>query len=293
MNIAGNIALLQQDDKQLIYSGIMEIGELAKRLCLIAERAGDEILDLKSNRGYGDVDIKVDGSPVTIADKRAHSIICESILGWLPGIPIVSEEGLIGNPTNSELSFVVDPLDGTKEFIKDNGMYTVNIALAEKNEASRWKPIFGVVVAPATGTTWFGGRDVKATKKRLNSVEEIKIRSKSELPTVLGSVSHPSPKDKRFRDDLGEHTFEGVGSSIKICRVADGTADLTARFGPTSCWDTAAAHAILNAAGGHILDPNGGELDYDIVNDWLNPPFLATGDTKWIDIWMRHNNDHF
>ena len=110
------------------------------------------------------------------------------------------------------------------------------------------------------------------------------------MPIVLGSVSHPSPKDKIFLHEMGNHIFEGVGSSLKICRVADGTADLTVRFGPTSCWDTSAAHAILNSAGGNLLGPDGRELEYDLVHGQLNPPFIATYDSKWINLWLRHNN---
>jgi 3'(2'), 5'-bisphosphate nucleotidase len=266
----------------------MDQTDLAYQLCLIAQRAGGDIMDVKAKLNNGDIRIKGDGSPVTIADMRAHDTICRGLSRLMPGTPIVSEEGLSGNPNTSEVSFVVDPLDGTKEFIKGNGMYTVNIALARRIGPSRWKPVLGVVVAPETGTTWFGGTQVEAARQRSDSIQKIRVNNGSNPPVVVGSVSHPSPKDRLFRDDLGDHTFEGVGSSMKICMVADGTADLTARFGPTSCWDTAAAHAVLNSAGGNLLNPSGEELDYDLVDNRLNPPFLATRGSNWVDVWIRH-----
>ena len=262
--------------------------DLAYKLCLIAQRAGNDIMDVKSNSKDEKAKFKGDGSPVTVADLRAHNTICTAISKLMPTIPIVSEEGLIGNPNGSEFCFVVDPLDGTKEFIKGNGMYTVNIALVKRIKKSCWKPILGVVVAPEFETTWFGGNQVEATRQRNGSIEKIWAGPSSIPPVVLGSVSHRTPSDERFLHALGEHIFEGVGSSIKICRVAEGSADLSPRFGPTSCWDTAAAHAILNSAGGMLIGPDGEELDYDLENRRLNPPFIAANDSRWVDFWIKH-----
>lgn len=264
--------------------------DLAYKLCLIAQKAGNFIVDVKGKGTNNAFRKKSDGSPLTKADLGANEIICNNLRSLMPNVPIVSEEGLFGDPLGSEISFVVDPLDGTKEFIKGNNMYTVNIALVQRTGPSNWRPILGVVVAPEIGVTWFGGDQVEATSQKNGSNKKIRVGSGSSVPIVLGSVSHPSPKDKIFLNEMGSHIFEGVGSSMKICRVADGTADLTARFGPTSCWDTAAAHAILNSAGGNLLSTRGKELEYDLVHNQLNPPFLATYESKWIDLWVRVND---
>ena len=268
----------------------MDYTDLALKLSLIAQRAGAEIIAIKNKFDKKNIQLKGDGSPVTVADLTAHQLICDNIRKICPRIPIVSEEGSIGDPETSQLCFLVDPLDGTKEFIKGNGMYSVNIALTERKDNGRWKTILGVVNAPEFGTTWFGGDGVEATRQQSNKIINVRVGSNSDLPIVLGSVSHRSPKDETFLQELGRHIFEGVGSSIKICRVADGSADLSPRFGPTSCWDTAAAHAVLNSAGGNLLGPDGEELDYDLVNDLLNPPFLATYDSKWVETWLNHQD---
>jgi 3'(2'), 5'-bisphosphate nucleotidase len=246
-------------------------------------------LDIRSKFNEGEIILKGDGSPVTQADMAAHELIVRDLSILRPEWPIVSEEGSAGDITSRvDFSFLVDPLDGTKEFIRGNGMYTVNIAVMSRNENNRWDPILGVVHAPEYNATWFGGRSVNATLLDSNGLRSISAGSDRSAPIVLGSVSHSSPRDRRFCEAIGEHIFEGVGSSIKICRVADGSADLTPRFGPTSCWDTAAAHAILNSAGGNLLGPDGNELDYDIKEEVLNPWFLATSGGLSKDIWLLH-----
>ena len=263
--------------------------ELAHHMCGVAQRAGDRILDIRSKFNSEELSIKEDGSPVTQADLSAHNLIVRDLSILRPEWPIVSEEGSVGDVKSSvEFSFLVDPLDGTKEFIRGNGMYTVNIAVMSRNEYNRWDPILGVVHAPEYNSTWFGGRSVDATLLDFNGMRLISAGSDRTAPIVLGSVSHSTPRDRRFCEAIGEHIFEGVGSSLKICRVADGSADLTPRFGPTSCWDTAAAHAVLNAAGGSLLGPGGKEIDYDLVEDVLNPWFLATSDGKCVDLWIEH-----
>ena len=257
-------------------------------LCIAAQRAGSEIESIKSNFGNLDAKQKSDGSPVTIADMKAHNTIIKALTGLFPDIPILSEEGSVGNPVEHDFCFVVDPLDGTKEFIRGSEMYTVNIALTKKTREFRWKPVCGVVHAPEMEKTWFGGCNTGAMLQDGHGISKISVSGSRRVPVIVGSISHSSPLDRKFADSVGDHTFEGVGSSIKICRVADGSADMSPRFGPTSCWDTAAAHAVLNAAGGSLLGPDGAELDYDLVENILNPWFFATSNGKWVDQWIEH-----
>jgi 3'(2'), 5'-bisphosphate nucleotidase len=263
--------------------------DLAYHLCTIAQRAGEKIKEIRLTFSDEDFQIKGDGSPVTIADLKAHEAIIEALSLLRPEWPIVSEEGSSGgDPLDSEYSFLVDPLDGTKEFIRGNGMYTVNIAVMALRGNGRWEPMLGVVHAPESTSTWFGGVGVPATLQDEEGIRTISSGSDRSKPVIVGSVSHSSPKDLEFAESIGEHVFEGVGSSLKICRVADGSADLAPRFGTTSCWDTAAAHAVLNAAGGSLVDPSGRELDYDIKEEILNPWFLATSGGLGVDQWKSH-----
>ena len=266
---------------------IADMEKLAHHLCAIAQRAGDEIKKIRLTFSNQDLEKKGDGSPVTTADIAAHQLIVQALSVLKSDWPIVSEEGSVGGaPSCSEFSFLVDPLDGTKEFVRGNGMYTVNIAVMKSKGNGRWSPILGVVHAPEYNSTWWGGTLVNAAMMDEDGIRRISSGSNRKSPIIVGSVSHSSPKDREFCLAIGEHTYEGVGSSLKICRVADGSADLSPRFGPTSCWDTAAAHAILNSAGGNLLNPDGNELDYDIERNILNPWFLATSGGRSKDVWL-------
>ena len=204
------------------------------KLCIVAQKAGSEIMGVRESFKPEEFELKGDGSPVTVADLRAHRIIEEALSKIHPEIPIVSEEGSAGDPLSSELCFLVDPLDGTKEFIRGNGMYTVNIALMERRDNSRWSPILGVVFAPEFGITWFGGRRMGAMRQDAGGIGEISAGTNNSAPLIVGSVSHASPRDRAFAEAVGEHVFEGVGSSMKICRVAEGSADMAPRFGTRS-----------------------------------------------------------
>ncbi len=267
----------------------VDMEDLAYHLCTIAQRAGDKIREIRLSFSDEDLKIKGDGSPVTVADLNAHEAITEALHLLRPEWPIVSEEGSSGgDPLDSDYSFLVDPLDGTKEFIRGNGMYTVNIAVMALRGNGRWEPVLGVVHAPEFMSTWFGGVGVRATLQNEDGIRTISSGSIRSTPIILGSVSHSTPMDREFAESIGEHVFEGVGSSLKICRVADGSADLAPRFGTTSCWDTAAAHAVLNAAGGCLVDPSGQELDYDIKTEILNPWFLASSGGLGVDQWKSH-----
>ena len=258
-----------------------------EQVIALAIEAGNAILEIYNKGRTIDVLTKDDNSPLTDADLAAHRVIVEGLQRIDPNTPIVSEEGRIGDPLSSDICWLVDPLDGTKEFIKRNGMFTVNIALMSRR-GGRWTPVFGVVHAPVTSTTWFGGTGVVAERRAPDSSGPMIVRPSSEPhPTrLVASGSHRGEKDESFAASLGKYDLVRMGSSLKACVVADGSADLYPRFGPTSCWDIAAAHAVVIAAGGLVMDPEGKALDYDLVDEILNPHFLVTADNRWNELWV-------
>tara|TARA_Y100001968_G_scaffold55242_1_gene46462 strand:+ start:6933 stop:7736 length:804 start_codon:yes stop_codon:yes gene_type:complete len=257
----------------------------------LAIDAGHAILEVYNKDTNIEVMTKDDDSPLTQADLAAHEVILEGLQRIDSTIPIVSEEGNAGDPQSNDLCWLVDPLDGTKEFVKRNGMFTVNIALMRKH-GDRWNPIFGVVHAPVTTTTWFGGKNsVTASRQIGDIITSIEVMANSvEKPTrLVASGSHRGEKDESFAASLGKYDLVRMGSSLKACVVAEGAADLYPRFGPTSCWDIAAAHAVVEAAGGLVLDPQGKTLDYDLVDEILNPYFLVAADDRWSQSWIESN----
>ena len=256
----------------------------------IAVDAGQAIMRIYESSEDIEVQTKNDESPLTRADIAAHDSIISGLASIDPQTPVVSEEGRVGNPIGSEISWLVDPLDGTKEFIKRNGMFTVNIALM-KREGSRWRPTFGVVHAPVTRTTWFGGVSTTATRIDDTTPKTISVKNTHDPPIQLvASGSHRAERDERFASQLGAHDLVRMGSSLKACIVADGSAHLYPRFGPTSCWDIAAAHAVVESAGGFVLGPDGQPLDYDLVDEVLNPYFLVACSTDWNGIWIENQD---
>ena len=256
----------------------------------IAIEAGEAIMEVYDRGDEIDIKTKDDESPLTEADLAANDVITARLLAIEPNIPVVSEEGNVGNPAEAPYCWLVDPLDGTKEFIKRNGMFTVNIALMRRKD-SRWSPIFGVVHAPASQTTWVGGREHQAQKITKEKSEQISVRKGPIGATrLVASGSHRNDRDEEFANSLGPHDLVRMGSSLKACAVADGSADLYPRFGPTSCWDIAAAHAVVESSGGFVLDPGCKTLDYDLVGDVLNPFFLVSSTTNWNEIWSQNQD---
>jgi 3'(2'), 5'-bisphosphate nucleotidase len=212
---------------------------------------------------------KDDGSPVTVADHRAEAVILERLAST--GIPVLAEESVAAGivPALGERFFVVDPLDGTKEFLKRNGEFTVNIALCEAR-----RPVLGVVLAPATGATYVGGPD--GAFEITNRNERLPLRTAAEGPMrVVASRSHGHDALEGFCEAFQVVEDVSVGSSLKFCLVARGEAQLYPRFTPTSEWDTAAGQAVLEAAGGAVLCLDGTPLDYGKGGDNLNPYFIA------------------
>ncbi|WP_424947701.1 3'(2'),5'-bisphosphate nucleotidase CysQ [Candidatus Spongiihabitans sp.] len=253
----------------------------------IAIEAGQQILSVYETEF--EVEIKEDGSSVTLADQRAHELI-EGALQKLDAIiPVMSEESsqeVFDERVNWRKFWLVDPLDGTKEFIKRSGEFTVNIALIENGA-----PILGVVHAPARDISHFAATGVGAFKQEGNqSMSAIKVREmRANGAIMVASRSHSGAEVARFRHNLeqavGHVEVASMGSSLKICLVAEGGADIYPRLRPTCEWDTAAAQCVLEVAGGQITDLNGQRLKYN-KPDILNPWFLASGD-KSID-WTQY-----
>jgi 3'(2'), 5'-bisphosphate nucleotidase len=251
---------------------------LLAELSAIARAAGNAILDV-----YGReiaVRLKDDRSPLTEADQRSHELIADRLRHIDGSLPLLSEEAAAPDAAQRRAwarYWLVDPLDGTKEFLKRNGEFTVNIALVDDHRAT-----LGVVLAPALGVLYYGAVDTGAWRQRAtHAPEPIRVRSEAAAPVrVVGSRSHPSGELAEYLAKLGPHETTPMGSSLKICLVAEGAADLYPRFGPTSEWDTAAAQAILESAGGRMMDRVGRPLRYNTKDDLLNPHFLAFGDTR-------------
>jgi len=260
----------------------MQTDELIEPLVSLAEEAGRAILEVYATDF--DVQSKADASPVTEADLAAHRLIAAGLAELSPGIPVLSEED--GLPPYAERAawsqyWLVDPLDGTKEFVKRNGEFTVNIALIRSN-----RPVLGVVNVPVQRTTYVGCEGRGAERRRDGGPgEPLHVSGRSaEPPRVAGSRSHPSDKLAAFLEALGEHELVPMGSSLKFCRVAEGSADVYPRLGPTSEWDTAAAQAVVEYAGGSVLELDGQPLRYNTKADILNPHFVVFGanDRDWL-----------
>jgi 3'(2'), 5'-bisphosphate nucleotidase len=250
-------------------------GQLAL-LCAIAEEAGAEIMRVY-DAGIAQSWRKDDDSPVTEADLRADAVIRRGLERSFPNIPVWSEEsGAPAVPTDTFL--LVDPLDGTKEFLGRNGEFTVNIAFVDGGV-----PRAGVVYAPALGELFFAADGHGAWERQ--GARAIALRTVPTQPAttlrITGSRSHAGPELAEWLERMGRpYEFVPAGSSLKICRVAQGRADVYPRLGPTSQWDTAAAHAVLEHAGGCLLDAHGADLRYGMSRPVLNPWFIALGNRE-------------
>ena len=256
----------------------MLTSEIISSLLKIAREAGAAILKVYSSEF--DIHIKSDKSPVTEADYNANKVIMKGLKRLPVQFPILSEEG-------SQIEYaerkkwthfwLVDPLDGTKEFIKKNGEFTVNIGLINNGV-----PVFGVVYAPVIDCIYWGGSAYGAFKMEKSGSEiSISVKNNFDTPIILaGSRSHPGDKMKAFINQFEDTHIIPMGSSLKICSVAEGTVHLYPRLGPTMEWDTGAAHAILKAAGGEINKyGTNTPLEYNKQN-LLNPEFIAGNKTS-------------
>ena len=242
----------------------------------LAREAGAAILKIY-NSDFS-VYEKSDQSPLTEADLASHHVIVKGLGALTPEIPILSEESAdIPYETRSGWSryWLVDPLDGTKEFIKRNGEFTVNIALIEAE-----RPVWGVVHVPVSGVTYHGGEGLGAFRQdEEGDKQSIAVcAERGATVKVAGSRSHAGESLRRYLDNLGSHQIVSMGSSLKLCLVAEGAADIYPRLGPTSEWDTAAAQAVVEGAGGRVTDLQMQPLRYNTKESLLNPHFFVFGD---------------
>ena len=256
--------------------------DLIEQIIKISKEAGKAILEVY-NTNF-DYQIKEDLSPLTKADTFSHNIICKRLKILTPDIPILSEE-------NSDIPFkirsswkqywLVDPLDGTKEFIKKNGEFTVNIALIQNN-----RPVFGIIHLPINNQTYWGSKHMGSyfIEDDLDQIE-IKVSQNINYPLRIAcSRSHPSEDLNSYLDKIKDYELITMGSSLKFCVIAAGKADIYPRFGPTSEWDIAAGHAILEYAGGIILDLNKKPIEYNKKASYINNKFIASGNYKLLDL---------
>jgi 3'(2'), 5'-bisphosphate nucleotidase len=249
---------------------------LAEVRKLVAD-AGHAILEVYA--GAHDVEYKADDSPITRADRAAHEILAAGLRRLTPDIPVLSEESADEHAFDVRRHWrelwLVDPLDGTKEFIGRNGEFTVNVALVRDHV-----PVLGVVAAPVLDLVYGGAAELGAFVAHAGGPDRpIRVRRPAANPLVIvGSRSHRGDSLDGVLARLGPHELRPMGSSLKFCLVAEGTADLYPRLGPTSEWDTAAAQAVVEAAGGKVTTVDGKPLRYNARDTLLNPHFLAFGD---------------
>jgi 3'(2'), 5'-bisphosphate nucleotidase len=249
-----------------------DLTQLAATLMPTVAEAGAAIMRIYD--GAFSVEHKDDNSPLTLADLESQRVIQAALERLTPEIPVLSEESAQApweERRHWKELWVVDPLDGTREFVKRNGEFTINIALVVDHE-----PLLGIVAAPALGLVYWGavGRGAFSQHRGAEQIR-IQVSSPAAPLRVVGSRSHASPETAAYLGKLGPHVMSGIGSSLKFCLIAEGKADLYPRFGPTSEWDTAAGQALLEAAGGQVTRLDGHRLRYNCRETLLNGDFLA------------------
>ncbi|MCW8887136.1 MAG: 3'(2'),5'-bisphosphate nucleotidase CysQ [Motiliproteus sp.] len=268
----------------------MDKKALLTQIMTIAQEAGEAIMAIYQRPSDLQVETKDDQTPVTEADLMAHRHIVANLQRLTPEIPILSEESdpdAIQERRTWPKHWLVDPLDGTKEFIKRNGEFTVNIALIENGRS-----VLGVVYAPVSRTLYAGVPGFGAIKQD-GQGKQASIKTKPLAPfkkiSMVVSRSHPNPRLDSYQQQLQKLapvTTTPMGSSLKLCLIADGLADIHIRLGRTCEWDIAAADAVLTAAGGRLTDLQGNPIRYNQKADLFNPDFLVVGDSQ-ID-WLKY-----
>ena len=257
-----------------------ELITLSKEILTICEEAGKAVMDIYQT-GNDNLEIKNDGSPVTLADLNSHKIILERLSSLNPLFPVLSEEDTKKEQVDAPIFWLVDPLDGTKEFIKRNGEFTVNVALIEDGN-----PVLGVVSAPAAKEVFYGipgfgsFKITQGNETRINTTKQDKNSCRITL-----SKSHQSQADEDFITETKKY-FTNVeivpaGSSLKLCRVAENSADIYCRLGPTFQWDIAAGQAVAEGSGATVKDLRGESLSYEFNGEIKNPYFYCAGDPNY------------
>ena len=250
--------------------------ELLDQIVALAKDAGEQIMTIYETDF--DVEHKADESPLTAADLAAHKTIVAGLAALTPKIPILSEESAEtvswSDRQHWQQLWLVDPLDGTKEFVKKNGEFTVNIALIDQGVAT-----LGVVHVPARNEVYYAAQGVGAFKWANGGERQIAVTKPSARPMrVCGSRSHSNDETRAFIEKLGDAEVVSIGSALKLCLVAEGAVDVYPRFGPTSEWDTGAAQCVVEQAGGQVTDMSLAQLRYNTKESVLNPYFMVFGD---------------
>ncbi|MDR2877413.1 MAG: 3'(2'),5'-bisphosphate nucleotidase CysQ [Chromatiales bacterium] len=262
----------------------LDVGALLQPVITLARRASKEIVRIY-DAGFH-VEHKEDKSPLTEADMVSHEIIERGLTELTPDLPVLSEESAaipFAERARWQCYWLVDPLDGTREFVKRNGEFTVNIALIENHV-----PVLGVIVVPVTQQCYYAARGAGAWREA-NGEAPVRIHVRAPNPAhlvIAGSRSHAGDRLMAFLDRIGSHELISMGSSLKSCLVAEGRADVYPRLGPTSEWDTAAAHCIVDEAGGRMTDTAMRPLRYNTKESLLNPDFFVSGDPQ--RDWSRY-----
>ena len=253
------------------------MSELTEAAAAIAREAAQKIMEVYATDF--EVRNKTDRSPLTRADMASHEVICNGLAGLTPEIPVLSEEAAhlpYSTRKTWDQYWLVDPLDGTREFIKRNGEFTVNIALIRGNY-----PVLGIIYIPVNDVCYYAA-DNEGAYKMSNGEPDLRLRAKTSRADnliVAGSRSHGNIRQREFFKQMGDEVETiAIGSSQKFCLVAEGTADIYARFGPTSEWDTAAGQCIVEEAGGRVTDTGFSRLRYNAKDSLLNPDFLVFAD---------------
>jgi 3'(2'), 5'-bisphosphate nucleotidase len=283
------ISFITNQDRIFIHNNIKNIffmrsnemrqsnwGELFPKVCQLAEEAGQAIMRIYTQSADADLLVaqKSDDSPLTLADLASHRHIADGLALLTPDIPVVSEEDRESHIHSKPQGcfWLIDPLDGTKEFLSRQGEFTVNIALIEHGE-----PIWGVVYAPSFHQLFWGGKDFGSFRQDESGTVPLAVSQPAKPENLIRAVvsrSHLDAETSAFVTKLGSVAFIRAGSSLKFCRVAEGNADIYPRLAPTCEWDTAAAQAVIEGAGGHVYNTHGARLQYG-KPDLLNPGFIA------------------
>ena len=266
----------------------LQVNDIIDDLFDISYRAGAAIMQYYQSPRSLETSLKTDQSPLTAADLAAHKIICDGLNQLTPQLPVLSEESEPCDFAKRQTwtrYWLVDPLDGTKEFIKHRKHFTVNIALIERHRAT-----FGIVYAPALNR-WYWASDTLGAFKGLGQNQPLRLNhsiTPSQL-RIVASRNHQHPQLQQLLTMLPSYKLINMGNSLKFCHIAQGLADLYPRLGPTSEWDTAAAHCILSNAGGDILTLDGQSLRYNSKDSLLNPAFIAIANpnSPWLKDLMQ------
>lgn len=257
-----------------------QIHSLTRAVLELAKCAGETILEVYQN-GY-EITQKSDSTPLTTADLEAHRIISDGLTELEFKAPVLSEESSAvpySERNEWDTYWLVDPLDGTREFIKRNGEFTVNIALIHEG-----RPVLGVVYAPVLQLSYYASLGGGAWKQVGDEKpRKIHVRKAPREKVIVARSRSPEtgPNMRRFLEKLGDHEEVAMGSALKSCLVAEGAADVYARLGPTSEWDTGAAQCIVEEAGGHITDLKLKDLRYNTRESLINPHFFVFGNNRW------------